>query len=91
MQSLKQFSPAIFFEDNDVAWNAESKATKYIPTSKKMQRLYTEILQPLGYECTQLQVPVFNPGNFRGQPTNIFGVQASIVIECKTQRGSSEL
>jgi FkbM family methyltransferase len=91
MQALKQFSPAIFFEDNDVAWNAENKATKYIPTSNKMQRLYTDILQPLGYECTQLQVPVFNPGNFRGQPTNIFGVQASIVIECKTQRVSSEL
>ena len=91
LQALKQFSPAIFFEDNDVSWNAKNEATKYIPTSKKMQSLYRELLQPLGYECTQLQVPVFNPGNFRGQSFNIFGLQASVVIECKTQRGSSEL
>jgi len=83
LQALKQFSPAIFFED--------SNATKYAPTSKKMQSLYLELLQPLGYECTQLQVPVFNPGNFRGQPFNIFGSQASVVVECYVRRASSEL
>ncbi len=93
LQALKQFSPAIFFEDNDVAIKvyAKNETTKYIPTSKKMQSLYRELLQPLGYECTQLQVPIFNPGNFRGQSFNMFGSQASVVIECKTQRGDSEL
>ena len=93
LQALKQFSPAIFFEDNDVAIKvyAKNETTKYIPTSKKMQSLYRELLQPLGYECTQLQVPIFNPGNFRGQSYNMFGSQASVVIECKTQRGNNEL
>jgi FkbM family methyltransferase len=91
LQTLTKFSPAIFFEDNDVAFDIKQNATKYAPTSKKMQSLYSELLQPLGYECTQLLVPVFNPGNFRGQPFNIFGSQASVVIECYVQRVSSEL
>jgi hypothetical protein len=56
-----------------------------------MQGLYTELLQPLGYKCTQLLVPVYNPKNFRERSENIFGSQASVVIQCKSQRGSSEL
>jgi FkbM family methyltransferase len=90
LQALKQFSPAIFFEDNDVALNATDDATDYNPTSKKMQGLYTELLRPLGYHCTQLLVPVYNPKNFRERPENIFGSQFSVVIQCKSQR-SSEL
>ena len=35
LQALKQFSPAIFFEDNDAAFDVKSSATKYAPTSKK--------------------------------------------------------
>jgi FkbM family methyltransferase len=91
VQALKQFSPAIFFEDNTVAWNAKNAGSKYVPTSAKMQSLHSELLQPLGYGCIQLQVPVFNEGNFRGQSQSIFGLQSSSVIECKVQQGVSEL
>jgi FkbM family methyltransferase len=91
MKALKKFSPAIFFEDNDVTWNEKNEASQYVPTSVKMQSLYAELLRPLGYGCTQLQVPVFNERNFRGQSQSIFGRQASIVIECKVQQESGEL
>jgi FkbM family methyltransferase len=91
--SLKRFRPAIFFEDNSIEWEKTTWAsTRYLPASQQMKILHDEFLRPLGYACTQHQVPVFNPRNFRGQTANIFGDQASVVIFCKAfAEGRSEL
>jgi hypothetical protein len=89
LRALKKFLPAIFFEDNDVKYSPDVSA--YAPTSEKMQNLYIQLLQPLGYACTQQHVDIFNRANFRGQSFNIFGSQASVVIECIVKQGGSDL
>jgi FkbM family methyltransferase len=93
LKALKQFSPAIFFEDNGIEYDLQTKNANrpYVPTSEKMRVLHTALLQPLGYVCTQQQVSVFNPKNFHKRSDNIFGLQASVVIECRVQTGGSEM
>jgi hypothetical protein len=51
-------SPHIFQGQCVVAFVAKKNATKYTPTSKKMQSLHSELLHSLGYcnECAHLLV-----------------------------------
>ena len=83
LQSLKRFSPAIFFEDNSISWDDATWLSKtYVPATQQMKKLHSSLLQPLGYRCMQHHVPVFNPGNHRGRSHNLFGDQSSVVVFC---------
>jgi FkbM family methyltransferase len=83
LQSLKRFSPAIFFEDNSISWDDATWLSKtYVPATQQMKKLHSSLLQPLGYRCMQHHVPVFNPGNHRGRSQNLFGDQSSVVVFC---------
>jgi FkbM family methyltransferase len=84
LKSLKRFSPAVFFEDNSILWNEASTGSQkeYVPETQQMKDLYDGVLRPLGYNCIQHHVPVFNPRNFRGRSVNLFGGQSSVVVFC---------
>jgi FkbM family methyltransferase len=90
LQAIKTFLPAIFFEDNTVVASAHNNVlSPYTPTSTAMKKFLVQHLQPLGYVCSQIQIPLFNPRNFRGLSENIFGGQSSFAVKCLSQRAGA--